>query len=359
MKNDKFIVNYVKTAIEMAKFVEEKDTLYNHALFNMMDEYGMNYALSKITEKLFRLKQLKKLGKEDHSESFLDSLKDLWGYAFLTILYLEQVQNQEEPNEEIEEDIDFAYKYDDIQEEIEDNQDDEADDELSTYFYNLIEDCKRRIREIDNNVNLLIKEINENQKDDIEKNMLHQSNISQEENEDEERYSFTDDEYKKCKELPEDDETCDCCPLEISSKCLQEKIDNEIQSYLDDNEEGCCVDDENSEPLCDMNYTKNTDDTKYILGIHPWEVENTIREINDRYKTASENIDLKTLRKNMDKLEIRTLHLPSGLVLRPVSSNPTLLKRIPTDNETNKEVSNLNEFICKKIDEIIRNNFGK
>lgn len=61
----------------------------------------------------------------------------------------------------------------------------------------------------------------------------------------------------------------------------------------------------------------------------------------------------------MDKLEIRTLHLPSGLVLRPVSSNPTLLKHIPTDNETNKEVSNLNEFICKKIDEIIRNNFGK
>lgn len=162
--NKKYNVNYVKVATEMAKFVEEKDSLYGNALFNMVDEYGMDYALSKITEKLFRLKQLKKLGKEDHSESFLDSLKDLWGYAFLTILYLEQVQKQEESNDEIEEDEDYDYS-DDIQEDIQDDE----DDDCSTHFNILIEDCKRRLSELDNVVNHLIKEINDNQKDDIEK----------------------------------------------------------------------------------------------------------------------------------------------------------------------------------------------
>lgn len=165
--NKKYNVNYVKVATEMAKFVEEKDTLYGNALFNMLDEYGMNYALSKITEKLFRLKQLKKLGKEDHSESFLDSLKDLWGYAFLTILYLEQVQKQEESNDEIEGDEDYDYS-DDIQEDIQDDED-EDDDDCSTHFNILIEDCKRRLSELDNVVNHLIKEINDNQKDGIEK----------------------------------------------------------------------------------------------------------------------------------------------------------------------------------------------
>ena len=96
----------------MAEFVEEKDTLYGHALFNMLDEYGMDYALSKLTEKLFRLKQLKKLGREDHSESFIDSLKDIWGYSFLTILYLEQVQNNRRTEISSENETNDFYDFD-------------------------------------------------------------------------------------------------------------------------------------------------------------------------------------------------------------------------------------------------------
>ena len=112
MDNKEYNVDYKKTAIEMAEFVEEKDTLYGHALFNMLDEYGMDYALSKLTEKLFRLKQLKKLGREDHSESFIDSLKDIWGYSFLTILYLEQVQNNRRTEISSENETNDFYDFD-------------------------------------------------------------------------------------------------------------------------------------------------------------------------------------------------------------------------------------------------------
>ena len=112
MNNKEYNVDYKKTAIEMAEFVEEKDTLYGHALFNMLDEYGMDYALSKLTEKLFRLKQLKKLGREDHSESFIDSLKDIWGYSFLTILYLEQVQNNRRTEISSENETNDFYDFD-------------------------------------------------------------------------------------------------------------------------------------------------------------------------------------------------------------------------------------------------------
>lgn len=86
-------VDYVGTATELAKFVEEKDTMYGNAVFNMINEYGIDYALSKMEEKLYRLKQLKRLNKMDHSESFKDSVKDLIGYSLLTLLYIEASEN--------------------------------------------------------------------------------------------------------------------------------------------------------------------------------------------------------------------------------------------------------------------------
>ena len=46
-------------------------------------------------EKLFRLKQLKKINKMNHSESFKDSVKDLQGYALLTLLYIEASEEYE------------------------------------------------------------------------------------------------------------------------------------------------------------------------------------------------------------------------------------------------------------------------
>ena len=69
--------------------------MYGHAFFNMLNEYGIDYALSKMEEKLFRLKQLKKLNKMNHSESFKDSVKDLQGYALLTLLYIEASEEYE------------------------------------------------------------------------------------------------------------------------------------------------------------------------------------------------------------------------------------------------------------------------
>lgn len=88
-------VKYVETCTELGEFVKEKDTMYGHAFFNMLNEYGIDYALSKMEEKLFRLKQLKKLNKMNHSESFKDSVKDLQGYALLTLLYIEASEEYE------------------------------------------------------------------------------------------------------------------------------------------------------------------------------------------------------------------------------------------------------------------------
>lgn len=89
-------VKYVETCTELGEFVKEKDTMYGHAFFNMLNEYGIDYALSKMEEKLFRLKQLKRLGKMNHSESFKDSVKDLQGYALLTLLYIEANEEYDE-----------------------------------------------------------------------------------------------------------------------------------------------------------------------------------------------------------------------------------------------------------------------
>ena len=88
-------VKYVETCTELGEFVKEKDTMYGHAFFNMLNEYEIDYALSKMEEKLFRLKQLKKLNKMNHSESFKDSVKDLQGYALLTLLYIEASEEYE------------------------------------------------------------------------------------------------------------------------------------------------------------------------------------------------------------------------------------------------------------------------
>ena len=88
-------VKYVETCTELGEFVKEKDTMYGHAFFNMLNEYGIDYALSKMEEKLFRLKQLKKLNKMNHSDSIKDSVKDLQGYALLTLLYIEASEEYE------------------------------------------------------------------------------------------------------------------------------------------------------------------------------------------------------------------------------------------------------------------------
>lgn len=93
---------YTKKAEELASFCAEKDHKYNQAFKVMVDEYGIDYALSKLEEKLYRMKQLKNLEILDHSESFLDSVKDLWGYSLLTILYLAEEEDRKEEAEKKE-----------------------------------------------------------------------------------------------------------------------------------------------------------------------------------------------------------------------------------------------------------------
>lgn len=87
---------YDKMAEELASYCAEKDHKYNHAFAKMMNEYGIDYALSKLEEKLYRMKQLKNLEILDHSESFQESCKDLWCYSLLTILYLAEEEEKKD-----------------------------------------------------------------------------------------------------------------------------------------------------------------------------------------------------------------------------------------------------------------------
>lgn len=87
---------YISQASSLASFCAEKDHKYNHAFDKMVKEYGIDYALSKLEEKLYRMKQLKNLDILDYSESFLDSVRDLWGYSLLTILWLEAEEARKE-----------------------------------------------------------------------------------------------------------------------------------------------------------------------------------------------------------------------------------------------------------------------
>lgn len=384
--NKKYNVNYVKVATEMAKFVEEKDTLYGNALFNMLDEYGMNYALSKITEKLFRLKQLKKLGKEDHSESFLDSLKDIWGYSFLTIIYLEQIQNQEDSNVE----LDKESVYDKLTNLKEDNKHDENDDDLSIYYNkfieeseSLLEDYERSIKEFDNNIQQLKNKINNNEKDisfsnavtdaqDVLKMKMESLKAEYSErlsslsdkicnlksidiNDDEESYCFSGEEYNNCKEYIEENDVSS--PLEIAARLLKEKVDLELAEYFSDIEKCKNEDIEESHELEseeEMKKLYSKINTDVILGMNPWECENNAKAIYEAIimpkSRKSKNNDFETLRKN-NNFDYQV----SSLLLQNLSSNPCLLSYIPTDNKSIK----LEEIISKKIDEIIRNNFGK
>lgn len=458
----KYNVNYVKTAIEMAKFVEEKDTLYGNAVFNMLDEFGMMYVLPKMKEKLFRLIQLKKLGKEDHSESFLDSLKDLWGYAFLTILYLEQIQNNDETIDEEEQCLAALI------EEAESALNMDEEDETDNCFDSKIEECESLINsynEAMENLKNDIERINEmcknaesnsiqmeeiknpftinsnGEKEDVdavhyrEVDLLKQMEMLKEEytekisaladkvcalkysdseeeiedDEEEDEYSFSGEEYDECKEhqnLDYDGEDINNIKISqlidkhisrIGMKKMESQMDqffsgikpskddvcDEVEDEEFDKDVDYCEDDNccEKEFVCNMIHNENikrkaeemknkysisNHEVDYIIGIHPWEVENTLREINERYKTCGENIDLKSLRKNMNRLEMQLSHLPSGLVLTPISSNPTLLKRIPIsdeikeyENKTKEAMGNIEQIICNTIDEIIRNNFGK
>lgn len=392
MENKKYNVNYVKTAIEMAKFVEEKDTLYGNAVFNMIDEFGMMYVLPKMKEKLFRLMQLKKLGKEDHSESFLDSLKDLWGYAFLTILYLEQIQPNDEDkcngvdcdtingdgrdvydsnehfNSLIEEAESMLETYNDSINETQDLIDRLQNvktssielDEIKNPFIINSDGEKEQVdavpyRKVDllKQMEMLKEEYNQKLSSVADKICALKYSDSEEEDEQEDDCSFSGEEYDECKEEFLNDE---CCCGEDNEECYEKEF---LCTMLHNESIDRKADEMKNK------YSISTHETDYIIGIHPWEVENTLREINEKYKTAGESIDLKSLRKNMDNLEMKIMHLPSGLVLSPVSSHPTLLKHIPMDeikeyeDKTKEAMGNIEKIICKKIDEIIRDNFGK
>lgn len=66
--------------------VDKKNKDYNYAFDKMVNKYGLGYAISKMEEKTNRASAL--LTQEPNFESMEDTLKDIIGYATLTLRYL-------------------------------------------------------------------------------------------------------------------------------------------------------------------------------------------------------------------------------------------------------------------------------
>lgn len=76
----------VKILTNVLDIIDKKNKDYNYAFDEMVNKYGLSYAISKIEEKTKRASAL--LTKEPNFESMEDTLKDLIGYATLTLRYL-------------------------------------------------------------------------------------------------------------------------------------------------------------------------------------------------------------------------------------------------------------------------------
>ena len=66
--------------------VDKKNKDYNYDFDEMVNKYGLGYAISKMEEKTKRASAL--LTKKPNFESMEDTLKDIIGYATLTLHYL-------------------------------------------------------------------------------------------------------------------------------------------------------------------------------------------------------------------------------------------------------------------------------
>lgn len=75
-----------KILTNVLDIVDKKNKDYGYAFDEMINKYGLSYAISKIEEKTKRASAL--LTKEPNFESMEDTLKDIIGYATLTLRYL-------------------------------------------------------------------------------------------------------------------------------------------------------------------------------------------------------------------------------------------------------------------------------
>ena len=76
-----------KIIFEMAELYEKKNQDYGNAFGQLFNEYGINYAIMHLHEKLNRIKSVTKNNKHNN-ESIKDSLIDMANYAIMTIIEL-------------------------------------------------------------------------------------------------------------------------------------------------------------------------------------------------------------------------------------------------------------------------------
>ena len=76
-----------KIIIDMAKLYQAKNQDYGNAFETLFNEYGLNYAIMHLHEKLNRIKSVHKNNKHNN-ESIKDSLIDIANYAVMTLVEL-------------------------------------------------------------------------------------------------------------------------------------------------------------------------------------------------------------------------------------------------------------------------------
>ena len=75
-----------KILTNVLDIVDKKNKDYGYAFDKMVNKYGLGYAISKMEEKTNRASEL--LTQKPNFESMEDTLKDIIGYATLTLRYL-------------------------------------------------------------------------------------------------------------------------------------------------------------------------------------------------------------------------------------------------------------------------------
>ena len=82
---------FEKTIIEMAKLRRAKNKDYGNAFDDLFHEYGLQYSIMHLHEKLNRIKAVHKNNKANN-ESIKDSLIDLANYAIMTYILMDDVK---------------------------------------------------------------------------------------------------------------------------------------------------------------------------------------------------------------------------------------------------------------------------
>lgn len=82
---------FEKTIIEMAKLRRAKNKDYGNAFDDLFNEYGLQYSIMHLHEKLNRIKAVHKNNKANN-ESIKDSLIDLANYAIMTYILMDNIK---------------------------------------------------------------------------------------------------------------------------------------------------------------------------------------------------------------------------------------------------------------------------